>query len=238
MTIVSAPRPPRLRGLRLAVADESAAVALLARVFAAPVERRGGARWPRLQLAGPWIEVRGTPGDTLDLQCDDLAQQRTHLQRLGIETLDGAALGCTPCLRLDTLDTGACRVDLHEAPLQAQAQRDGDAPALPTARLCSIELAVRSPQRVALHWAQLFHARSLRDAQGQPALAFEGLELRFALAPDGHPGVKGLEFSVEDVGAFVSDASSRGVELQRHDALRAEFRAQGVRFSVRTAGPF
>lgn len=230
-TTPAPPRAPRLRGLRFAVADETAAVSMLARVFAVPVERRSGARWPRLQFSDQWLEVRGTPGDTLDLQCDDLAQQRTHLQRLGIEALDGASLGCTPCLRLDTLDTGACTVDLHEAP----AQRPDDA-AAPTARLCGIELAVRSPERVALHWAQLFHARSLRDPQGQPMLALDGLQLRFALAPDGHPGVTAMDFRVADVEALIRSAQALGTEIQRSDARNTGFHALGIRFGLSARG--
>jgi hypothetical protein len=231
--MASPPLTPYLHGLRLAVTDGAAALALFERVFAAPLAEpaspRDTARWPRLQLGGPWLELRATPGDTLDLRCEDLARQRTHLQRLGIEPIDGMALGCTPCLRLEAVDTGACTVDLREA---APASAHDTTPTRGV-RLCSLTLSVRSPERVALHWAQLFHAPSGRDAHGLPALALGRFDLRFALASDGFSAVTGLDFSVDDMDAVLRDATSHGLSIRRQGTRHAAFDACGIRFVVR-----
>lgn len=222
---------PRLRGLRLAVSDGAAALALFERMLALSPDRGDGTRSPRLHLGGSWLELRDAPGDTLALQCSDLARQRTHLQRLGIEALDGAALGCTPCLRLEAVDTGACAVDLQEAPPAAQ-----DTTARDAVRLLALTLSVRSPERVALHWAQLFHAQPARNPQGLPAVALDALELRFALAADGRTAVAGVELGVDDVADLLRDAPSRGVALQREAAGCAAFDVSGIRFVLRRAG--
>jgi hypothetical protein len=221
------PLTPRLRGLRLAVADSAAALALFEHVFALSPDHGDGTHAPRLRLGGAWLELRDAPGDTLALQCGDLARQRTHLQRLGIEPLDGAALGCTPCLRLEAVDTGACAVDLQQAP---QPIKD-TAPS--PARLCALTLSVRSPERVALHWAQLFHAQPARDPQGLPAVALDGIELRFALAADGRTTVAGIDLGVDDLDGLLREAPSRGVVLHREGPRGAAFDALGIRFVLR-----
>jgi hypothetical protein len=227
------PLTPRLRGLRLAFADRAdradsaAALALFERVFALSPDHGDGTHGPRLPLGGPWLELRDAPGDTLALQCGDLARQRTHLQRLGIEPLDGAALGCTPCLRLEAVDTGACAVDLQQAPPPMEDTARG------AARLCGLTLSVRSPERVALHWAQLFHAQPARNPQGLPAVALDGIELRFALAADGRTAVAGIDLGVDDLERLLREGTSRGVALQREGPRGAAFDALGIRFVLR-----
>ncbi len=225
------PRAPRLRGLRFAVTDDTAAASVLQRVLGATIERREPLRWPRLRLAGQWIELRTTRGDTLDLQCDDLARQRMHLARLGIEALDGSALGCAPRLRLETVDTGACTVDLHDAPSEPAT----DAATNDHAHLCGLELAVRTPERVALHWAQLFHARAMHDARGLPALSLDRLDLRFTLAADGRAAVTAMDFCVDDMDALLRGASSHGMAIRHEACRRAALDALGIRFGLRPA---
>ena len=173
---------PRLRGLRLAVSDGAAALALFERMLALSPDRGDGTRSPRLHLGSSWLELRDAPGDTLALQCSDLARQRTHLQRLGIEALDGAALGCTPCLRLEAVDTGACAVDLQEAPPAAQ-----DTTARDAVRLLALTLSVRSPERVAQFeptaaQVQARAARAVAAVRRQRQHAFEERERRGAVA--------------------------------------------------------
>src|SRR4051794_306235 len=104
-------QPPRFRGLRLAVADDDAAAAVIEGVFEARSATSTSGR--RYAFDDRWIEMRASSEHAFAFRCDDLDAQRTHLQRLGVEALDGSALGCTPLLRLDPMDTGACTVDLQ-----------------------------------------------------------------------------------------------------------------------------
>lgn len=204
---------PRFRGLRLAVFDVNAAAPVLQTLLGDPTSLHA-AQAPRFLLDEQWIELRHAPHSTLELHCDALDTQRTHLHRLGIETLDGSTLGCTPCLRLDAMETGACMVDLRES-------NPADAPDPNSlARLCGLTLAVRAPERVALHWAQLFHAPALRAADGLPALALGRLTLRFALARDGLGNVTALDFATP--------------HRHAHDAA---FDALGIAFRLRPDQP-
>ena len=229
--------PPRFRGLRFAAADAAAVASVFDRVLRiAPLPPRTATDEPcgRFLLDGQWLEVRAAPGDTLDLDCDDLGTQRTHLRRLGIEALDGSALGCTPRLRLDAMDTGACTVDLREQAAPVGSAEDRRAAGAASAdRLCGLELAVRAPERVALHWAQLFHARSSRDDGGLPRVALAHFDLRFALTADGRTGVTALEFAAAELAPLVRNASAHGFEVCG-DAQRAAFSTQGIVFRLRS----
>jgi len=223
---------PRFRGLRVAVADDEAAVAVFERIFGAaavtPLSSGGSLRGSRFLFDDQWIEVRAASGNTLDLRCDDLDTQRTHLRRLGIEALDGSALGCTPSLRVDAMDTGACTVNLRES------TPPHDCPAADCiARLCGLELAVRAPERAALHWTQLFHAQPCRDADGVPSLRFGRFSLRFASAADGRTGVAALDFATTAFDALVRNASSQGFSV-RSEAHHAAFTALGMAFRLRS----
>lgn len=221
---------PRFHGLRLGLADDQAATPVFERLFGAPVaspvspgERQRGSRFV---FCDSWIEVRAPSGNTLDLRCEDLDAQRTHLQRLGIEALDGSLLGCTPSLRLDAMDTGACAVDLREnAPLPGR-------PEAGSTRLSGLELSVRAPERVALHWSQLFHARPCRDGDGVPSLRLAGFSLRFASAADGHTGVSALDFETTAFEALLRNASLQGFRV-RSEAQCAAFAALGMAFRLR-----
>jgi hypothetical protein len=228
--------PPRFRGLRFAATDAAAVALIFDRVLGiAPLPPRAAADSPcgRFLLSGQWLEVRAAPGDTLDLGCNDLSIQRTHLRRLGIEALDGSALGCTPRLRLDAMDTGACTVDLREQAAPVGTAEDGRSAAVGAERLCGLELAVRAPERVALHWAQLFHARSSRGDGGLPRVALARFDLRFALAADGRTGVTALEFAAPELAPLVRNASAHGLEVCG-DAQGAAFSAQGIMFRLRS----
>ena len=229
--------PPRFRGLRFAAADAAAVASVFERVLRiAPLPPRAATDSPcgRFLLDGQWLEVRAAPGDTLDLGCNDLSIQRTHLLRLGIEALDGSALGCTPRLRLDAMDTGACTVDLREQTAPAGPAEDGRAAAAGGAeRLCGLELAVRAPERVALHWAQLFHAQSSRGDGGLPRVALARFDLRFTLAADGRTGVTALEFAAAELGPLLRNASAHGFDVCG-DARRAAFSTQGIAFRLRS----
>lgn len=229
--------PPRFRGLRFAAADATAVASVLDKVLgiaALPPRAATDSPCRRFLLDNQWIEVHATAGDTLDLGCDDLGTQRTHLRRLGIEALDGSALGCTPRLRLDAMDTGACTVDLREQAAPVGSAEDGRAAATGgTDRLCGLELAVRAPERVAHHWAQLFHARSSRDDGGLPRVTLARFDLRFALAADGRTGVTALEFAVAELAPLVRNASAQGFDVCG-DARRAAFSTQGIAFRLRS----
>ncbi|MDM0075980.1 hypothetical protein QTH90_16365 [Variovorax sp. J2P1-59] len=218
---------PSFRGLRLAGDDDGAAASVFERVFGAPAMRAESSGGPRFLFDDQWIEMRAAHDAAVDLRCDDLDAQRTHLQRLGIEALDGSALGCTPCLRLDAMDTGACTVDLREHSL-VNDRPSGDC----IARLCGLELAVRAPERVALHWTQLFHAQPCRDADGVPSLKLGPFSLRFASAPDGRTGVTALDFVTTAFDALVRNASSQGFNVQG-EARHAAFMALGIAFRLR-----
>lgn len=212
--------PPSLRGLRLGLPDPAAAASVFRGVLGAARLRES-----RYAFAEQWIDLHAAPGDVLALRCDDLGVQRAHLARLGIEPLDGSALGCTPCLGLDALDTGACAVDLREA-----------APPVPAGEqatcVCGLELAVHAPERVALHWAQLFQARPFRDAEGLPAIALDGFELRFALAETGRTGATALDFAARDVEPLLRQATAQGLVVQR-EATHARFEAHGLVWRLR-----
>lgn len=232
------PQAPWLRGLRVGVADSAAAAGWLAQLLGTPLARDDGDHWPRLGFASRWLELRTGSGATLELHCADLSRQRTHLQRLGIETTDDSAVGCAPRLRLDTMDTGACTVDLREGPACGLAPDEapkGNAPGVASAVWCGLELAVRSPERVALHWAQLFHSSVTRAAGGLPALALEGLELRFVLARDGRARVSAIHFAVPDVAAMARQASSQGMRAVADSEGCTGFEAHGIRASLRQA---
>lgn len=224
--------PPRFRGLRVAVSDDEAAASVFGRVLGAPAGAPASSgdpqRGSRFLFDDQWIEIRAASSNTLDLRCDDLDKQRTHLQRLGIEALDGSALGCAPCLRVDAMDTGACTVDLRDnAPQQDRASVDC------IARLCGLELAVRAPERVALHWTQLFHAQPFRDEDGVPSLRLDRFSLRFASAADGRIGVTALDFATTAFEALVRNASSQGFSV-RSEAHHAAFTALGIAFRLRS----
>jgi hypothetical protein len=219
---------PFFRGVRLAGDDHHAAASVFERVFGAPAMRTEPSSWPRFLFDDRWIEMRAAPGAAVDLRCDDLDAQRTHLQRLGIEALDGLALGCTPCLRLDAMDTGACTVDLREH------SPENDRPSSDCiARLCGLELAVRAPERVALHWTRLFRSQPCRDADGVPSLKLGPFSLRFASAPDGRTGVTALDFATTALDALVRNASSQGFSVQG-EAQHAAFMALGIAFRLRS----
>jgi hypothetical protein len=236
--MAAAPIATCLHGLRVSVADSAGAAAWLHRLLPAPLARDENVRWPRLGFASRWLELRTGSGDTLELHCAELARQRTHLQRLGIEPADSAVAGCTPRLRLDTMDTGACTVDLRERTAHKAGPDDApqpDAPGAATAVLCGLELAVRSPERIALHWAQLFHSRATRAAGGLPALSLEGFDLRFALAADGRARVSAIDFAVPDVAALATRALSQGLEPAAQREGHAGFDAHGIRANLRQA---
>ncbi|MDM0110350.1 hypothetical protein QTH97_36070 [Variovorax sp. J22R24] len=223
--------PARFRGLKVGVADDQAAASVFERIFGAqvaPASSGDSRRGSRFLFDDLWVELRAASSDTLDLRCDDLDTQRTHLQQLGIEALDGSALGCKPCLRVDAMDTGACTVDLREnAPQQDRASADC------MARLCGLELAVRAPERVALHWTQLFHARPFRDEDGVPSLRLGDFRLRFNSAPDGVTGVTALDFATSAFEALVRNASSQGFSVGI-EAHHAAFSALGIAFRLRS----
>ncbi|SEB04698.1 hypothetical protein [Variovorax sp. YR216] len=214
-------QPPRFHGLRLALDREDAA-SVFGRIL-------GMETAPRFHLGQQWIEVNATPGDALDLRCDDLVTRRTHLRRLGVETMDGMALGCASVLRLEPVETGACTVDLRE---EAAACADGPHAADVNARLCALELAVRAPERVALHWAQMFNAPTARDGNGLPMLALAGMDLRFAPPAEGRLGIAALEFATSEIDAWANRASGQGFEVN-DGADRAVFAALGVAFRLR-----
>lgn len=214
-------QPPRFRGLRLAL-DRDDAASVFGRLL-------GMEAAPRFLLHEQWIEVNAAPGDALDLRCDDLDTRRSHLRRLGIEALDGAALGCASILRLDAIETGACAVDLRE---DAASSREGTRAPDAGARLCALELAVRAPERIALHWAQMFNAPTSRSGGGLPTLAFDGFELCFAPPAEGRLGVAALEFATSDVNAWANRASTQGFAVD-NGADHAAFAALGVAFRLR-----
>jgi hypothetical protein len=216
---------PRFRGLRLAVADDDAAAAVIEGVFNAPPVPSNSVAGRRFVFGDRWIEMRAASDHAFAFRCKDLDAQRTHLQRLGVEALDGSALGCTPRLLLDPMDTGACIVDLQAL----EAERP---PAPSAAHLCGVELAVRTPERVALHWAQLFHAACSRDAGGLPTLRLDRFSLRFVPASDGRTRVTALEFTTGALDALASNATAQGFRLRR-DARQAAFSALGIAFTLR-----
>ncbi|KWT68511.1 MULTISPECIES: hypothetical protein [unclassified Variovorax] len=228
--------PPRFRGLRFAATDAAAVASVFDKVLgiaALPPRATADSSCGRFLLDDQWLEVRTAAGDTLDLGCDDLGTQRTHLRRLGIEALDGSTLGCTPRLRLDAMDTGACTVDLREQAAPVGSAEDGGAAVEGGAdRLCGLELAVRAPERVALHWAQLFSARSSRDERGLPFVTLPRLDLRFTLAADGRTGVTALEFAAAELAPLVRNASAQGFDVCG-DARRAAFSTRGIAFRLR-----
>jgi hypothetical protein len=220
-------QPPRFRGLRLAVADDDTAAAVIEGVFNAPLAPSNSVAGRRYAFGDRWIEMRASSDNAFALRCSDLDAQRTHLQRLGVEALDGAALGCTPRLRLDAMDTGACTVDLQAY----DAERTSVAG---PAHLCGVELAVRTPERVALHWAQLFHAACSRDANGLPTLALDRFSLRFVPADSGRTRVTALDFTTGALDSLVRNACAQGFSIQR-DASHAAFNALGIGFSLRSS---
>lgn len=214
-------QPPRFQGLRLAL-DRDDAASVFGQIL-------GMQAAPRFHLDQQWIEVNVTPGDGLDLRCDDLDTRRNHLRRLGIEALDGAAPGCASILRLDAIDTGACTVDLGE-----NAMAPAAVPSAPgmRARLCALELAVRAPERVALHWAQMFNAPTSRNGHGLPTLALDGFDLCFSPPAEGRLGVTALEFATSALDAWANRAAAQGFEID-DGTDHAAFAALGVAFRLR-----
>lgn len=220
-------QPPRFRGLRLALADDDAAAAVIESVFNVPSASSNSHAGRRYVFDDRWIEMHASSSDNaFAFRCNDLDAQRTHLQRLGVEALDGSALGCTPRLLLDATDTGACMVDLQAQDAE-RARADGPA------HLCGVELAVRTPERVALHWAQLFHAACSRDADGLPTLALDRFNLRFVPADDGRTRVTALDFTTGALDSLVRNASSQGLSINC-DARHAAFTALGITFRLRS----
>lgn len=225
-----APHPlhtPELRGLRLTVADPPVTTSLLTRVLGLPIKPNDGA--PRLRLGDHWLEPHAGSGDAVALACEDLAHQRLHLSRLGIAPLDGSALGCTPCLRLESVDTGGCSVDLIEATRPAASK----SPSWP--RLCGIELMVRTPERVAVHWAQLFHAQPLRNIDGTPSVRLGKVQVRF-VAPDGPPRINAIVIETEDLDTSTRRAVAEDIEVRpSHEAT--SFMTQGLCVELRQKPP-
>ncbi|WP_431153203.1 hypothetical protein [Acidovorax facilis] len=212
-------QPPRLRGLRLALEREDAA-SVFGRILGMEAAQR-------FFLDGQWIEVNATSGDALDLHCNDLDTHRTHLHRLGVETLDCAALGYASALRLDAIETGACTVHLRE-----ECAVSAEDPHAPGARLCALELAVRAPERVALHWAQMFNAPNSRNGNGLPMLALDGVDLRFLPPAEGRLGISALHFATPDIAAWTHRASAQGFKVD-DGRDHATFVALGVAFRLR-----
>jgi hypothetical protein len=221
---------PALHGLRLGFAALEPAAVVMERVLGLvpiPVVPPAAAGRPARRhyaLGGLRLEVRsastapdwqhaGTSRpagvDALQWREGDLAHRRRHLATLGLEALDSAEFGCGAGLRLEAVDTGACAVELREPQDVAQA------PLAPGPRLAAIDLRVRAPESVAVHWARLLGAPLGRDADGVPRLDVTPVPVRFvpASAFEG-AGVDALVLAAADAEATAQRAVAHGLPMQ------------------------
>lgn len=216
--------------MRLGFAALEAAAVVMERVLGlAPipvVPLPAAGRPPRRHyaLGGLRLEVRSAPlapdvrdtetsrpaaVDALQWRQGDLAHRRRHLATLGLAALDGAEFGCGAGLRLEAVDTGACAVELREP------QDVAVAPPMPGPRLAAIDLRVRAPESVAVHWARLLGAPLGRDTDGVPRLEAGPVPVRFvpASAFDG-AGVDALLLADADAQATARRAAAHGLPVQ------------------------
>ena len=222
--------PPALHGLRLGFAALEPTAAVMEQVLGLvpiPVVPPAAAGRPARRhyaLSGLRLEVRSTPiapelqglgasrpagADVLQWRQGDLAHRRRHLATLGLAALDGAEFGCGAGLRLEAVDTGACAVELREP------QDVVVAPPVPGPRLAAIDLRVRAPESVAVHWARLLGAPLGRDTDGVPRLEVGPVPVRFvpASAFEG-AGVDALVLAGADARATAQRAAAHGLPVQ------------------------
>lgn len=218
---------PALHGLRLGFSALEPAAALLEQVLGLapiPVVPPAAAGRPARRhyaLGGLRLEVRSASGlrgpgesrpanvDALQWRQDDLPHRRRHLATLGLAALDGAELGCGAGLRLEAVETGACAVELREP------QDVVVTPPVPGPRLVAIDLRVRAPESVAVHWARLLGAPLGRDADGVPRLDVAPVPVRFvpASAFEG-AGVDALVLAGADARATAQRAAAHGLPVE------------------------
>ncbi|MBS0429039.1 MAG: hypothetical protein JSR41_17310 [Proteobacteria bacterium] len=221
---------PALHGLRLGFSALEPAAALLEQVLGLlpiPVVPPAAAGRPARRhyaLGGLRVEVRSAPVapawqgpetsrpagvDALQWRQGDLAHRRRHLATLGVAALDGAEFGCSTGLRLEAVDTGACAVELREP------QDVAAAPAAAGPRLAAIDLRVRAPESVAVHWARLLGAPLGRDTDGVPRLDVAPVPVRFVAASafEG-AGVDALVLASADARATAQRAAAHGVPVE------------------------
>ncbi|MDQ7957928.1 MAG: hypothetical protein RET84_18595 [Pseudomonadota bacterium] len=224
------PIAPALHGLRLGFAALEPAAAVMERVLGLvpiPVVPPAAAGRPARRhyaLGGLRLEVRSAPlapdvrdtgagrpagVDALQWRQGDLAHRRRHLATLGLAALDGADFGCGAGLRLEAVDTGACAVELREP------QDVALAPPVSGPRLAAIDLRVRAPESVAVHWARLLGAPLGRDTDGVPRLEVGPVPVRFvpASAFDG-AGVDALVLADPDALSTAQRAAAHGLPVE------------------------
>jgi len=232
---------PALHGLRLGFAALDAAALALEQVLGltpipvTPPAARGRPTRRHYALSGLRLEARSAPAapggygpddgrpasaDALQWRQSDLARRRRHLATLGLAAMEGVEFGCGDCLRLEAVDTGACAVELREP------QDVAPPPALPGPRLAAIDLRVRAPESVAVHWARLLGVPLGRDADGAPRLEVSPMPVRFVAASafEG-AGVDALVLAGTDALAIAQRAAAHGLRV----ADDASWTAGGLR---------
>jgi hypothetical protein len=163
--------------------------------------------------------------DELHWHCGDLLQYRQHLGRLGIGTLDAESMEGLPCLRVASLDTGACAMVLRD-----EAQPAGLDPTAPpsSSKLVGIDMPVRTPERVSAHWAQILCLSNERSA-GVPCLLSADVVLRFLHIDGDDHAMWSLDFAMAEPGAACNRANAHGYST---DAAGTGFHAEGMHFRL------
>ena len=163
--------------------------------------------------------------DAVHWQCSDLLQQRRHLERMRINVADAQQSEGVRCLRIEPIDTGACAIVLLDE-FEAAASHS-TAPDIPT-RLLGMEMSVRAPERVAVHWAQMLQLSNERS-DGVPCVRSSDVVLRFRQIETEGDSMWSLDFATAQLAATCVRAYAHGFTM---DAACTGFYAMGLHFRL------
>jgi len=168
--------------------------------------------------AGRWIDRRGGDAGYMAIfQTPDLADARSHVERLGVRIVWEAQLERAATIHLHPRDVGGAIVSLDwMAPADAWEWAGPDwrerVDARVTAGLTGAVLEAADPERLAARWGEILGVTPGPGADGAPELALEaGTRVRFVERSGAEPALVGVELDVRDPGRFRAEAERLGV---------------------------
>jgi len=174
--------------------------------------------------AGRYIDRRGGDGGYMViLQCDDAEARAARMTDIGVRIANRLDYGTYLGLQLHPKDTGG-------AILETSTDPRGTAPDGPwhpagddwegairtnvTTAMTGVEMQSGEPASLAKRWSEVLDVSLGNDAQGNPALNLENVEIRFIPAEDGRgEGLGGLDLQVADRGHILREAAARGCDI-------------------------